>query len=1114
MGSQTRQSNLFAAEDWKVIYQAFAQINLTAYDFDTIRTSLVSYLQTTYPDSFNDWINNQEFIFILDTLCFLGQNLAFRMDLNTRENFLDTAERRSSILRLAQMLSYNPKRNYPARGLVKLTQISTSQEVYDSNGISLTGKAIKWNDTLNTDWYEQFITVLNANLVSSNKFGKPVKRVYANSIQNQIYRLNSVAMSAITLPFSSTVNGSSLDFEIVNPDIDENGVIFERTPDPEAAWNIIYRNDGNGFSSPNTGFFMYFKQGTIKYNDYSYTSAIENRIETLNTQNINELDVWVQQINSNGTVAAKWSKVSNTQNIIYNSINKQISNIYSVITGDNDTISIRYPDSTIGSVPLGTYRVWYRVSDGTTYTIKTSDIQNSSVSLKTLNTSGTMTYNLSLTFSLQYSVENAQIAETTDQIKARAPQAYYTNNRLITGEDYTIGALAQTSSIKKAKTVNRTYSGHSRFIDITDPTSKYQNTNIFADDGVLYRETALATKTASESLPTSKTSANIVTSKIEPLLSYIGLQNLYYETSSYLKSRSALIWTVDYSISSSGVWGYFNGTLDTNTYVNQGTLIKFTDPNSNNVVWASVVTYDTNTFRYKLSKAIPSSYTTTNFYYNLRTSFTYSEISAIGTAISSSIDFGIYFDASSLTWKVSTALNTFNLDTDFSYSSNKCLIKCAFNGNEWLFTARGVDYIFCGGDSVQFYFINTNSITDSVTGSAQQDTISVLRSNLNPDTDTAYSSNIDLVIDSTVIGSDGRIDPTRVKLISKDSDSYNVTNNPGLYRSIVPANSPLEVEVFYYTDSSNTDNIISLPDSYFFVYDPTYISSAQENTYRSSESYKTTLDNSRLKGTVFYYKPLKIFIKYLTDRKISDIAVLDASQMNNASTRITYLSSLNLQQVSNYNLRYGRTGLFYHWKHYASEDYRIDPAITNIHDIFVITSTYYDSVVSWLNSTTKTKESFPSEPTILELNAEFESFNNVKAMSDTIIWNSGKFVPLFGSTADSSYQCVFKVVPILNSGLTDDEIKQEVLTVINNYFSIDYWDFGDTFYFSELSAYIHQQLSTFISSIVLVPSSSTSKFGTLYEIPCESNEIFISSASVDNIEIVSSLNAVTINIGA
>lgn len=1114
MGSQTRQSNLFAAEDWKVVYQAFAQINLTAYDFDTIRTSLVNYLKTTYPDNFNDWINNQEFIFILDTLCFLGQNLAFRMDLNTRENFLDTAERRASILRLAQMLSYNPKRNYPARGLVKLTQISTSQEVYDSNGNSLTGKTIKWNDSLNTDWYEQFIAVMNANLISSNKFGKPIKKVYANSIQNQIYRLNSVAMSAVTLPFSSSVNGSTLDFEIVNPDIDENGVISERTPDPSAAWNIIYRNDGNGFNSPNTGFFLYFKQGTIKYNDYSYTTAVENRVESLSTQNINELDVWVQQINSDGTIAAKWSKVSNTQNIVYNSVNQQISNIYSIITGDNDTISIRYPDSTIGSVPLGTYRVWYRVSAGTTYTVKTSDIQNASVSVSTSNSSGTMTYSLSMTFSLQYSVENAQIAETTDQIKARAPQAYYTNNRLITGEDYTIGALAQTSTIKKAKTVNRTYSGHSKFIDITDPTSKYQNTSVFADDGILYRETLLASETATESLPSTKTSANIVTSKIEPLLSYFGLQNLYYENSSYLKTSPTLVWTVDYSISSTGVWGYFNGTLDSNASVPVGSLLKFQDPNSSNIQWASVMAYDSSSTRYKLSKTIPSSYTCSSFYYNLRTSFTYSEITAIANAITASIDFGLYYDASSLTWKVSTILSTFNLNSDFNYSTNKCLVKCAYNGNEWLFTARGVDYIFCGGDTVQFYFVNSKTVTDSITGTAQQDTVSILRSNLNPNTNTAYNSNVDLVIESTVTGSDGRIDPTRVKLISKDTDSNNVTNNPTLYRSLVPSNSAQEVEVFYYTNSSNLDNIVILPDSYFFVYDPTYVSSAAINANRSPSTYRTTLDNTRLTNTVFYYKPLGIFIKYLTDRKPTDVSILDVTQMNSSSTRTTYLTSLNLEVVTNYNVRYGRTGIYYQWKHYASEDYRIDPAITNIHDIYVITTTYYDDVQTWINSTTKTADTFPTEPTIVELDAEFEDFDNVKAMSDTIIWNSGKFIPLFGSTADSSYQCMFKVVPIANSSLTDDELKQAVITSINDYFSIDYWDFGDTFYFSELSAYIHQQLSTYISSIVLVPSTSTSKFGTLYEIPCESNEIFISTATVDNVSIVSSLNTVTLNIGS
>ena len=40
--------------------------------------------------------------------------MSFRVDLNARENFLELAERRESVLRLARLLSYNPKRNQSA----------------------------------------------------------------------------------------------------------------------------------------------------------------------------------------------------------------------------------------------------------------------------------------------------------------------------------------------------------------------------------------------------------------------------------------------------------------------------------------------------------------------------------------------------------------------------------------------------------------------------------------------------------------------------------------------------------------------------------------------------------------------------------------------------------------------------------------------------------------------------------------------------------------------------------------------------------------------------------------------------------------------------------------
>ena len=106
MAVNSRQNNLFAAEDWDVAYQAYTQVDLQAYDFDTIRSAMVEYIKTNFPENFNDYIESSEFIAIIELLAYLGQSIAFRMDINTRENFLETAERRDSVFKLARMLGY------------------------------------------------------------------------------------------------------------------------------------------------------------------------------------------------------------------------------------------------------------------------------------------------------------------------------------------------------------------------------------------------------------------------------------------------------------------------------------------------------------------------------------------------------------------------------------------------------------------------------------------------------------------------------------------------------------------------------------------------------------------------------------------------------------------------------------------------------------------------------------------------------------------------------------------------------------------------------------------------------------------------------------------------
>jgi len=83
----SRQQNLFAAEDWKIAYKVFNNVNFQAYDFDTMRLAMVDYIKTNFPENFNDYIESSEFISIIELLAYLAQSLAFRMDLNSRENF-------------------------------------------------------------------------------------------------------------------------------------------------------------------------------------------------------------------------------------------------------------------------------------------------------------------------------------------------------------------------------------------------------------------------------------------------------------------------------------------------------------------------------------------------------------------------------------------------------------------------------------------------------------------------------------------------------------------------------------------------------------------------------------------------------------------------------------------------------------------------------------------------------------------------------------------------------------------------------------------------------------------------------------------------------------------
>ena len=182
MSVTSRQNKLFLSEDWTKIYQTFTNADFTSYDFENIRRVMITYLRENFPESFNDYIESSEYLALIDLIAFFGQSLAYRLDFNARENFLELAERRESVLRLANLISYNPSRTTAASGLLKIQSLTTSENIIDSNGIGLGNVQVSWNDSSNTNWFDQFTKIMNAAFIENINFGNPLSSANINGL--------------------------------------------------------------------------------------------------------------------------------------------------------------------------------------------------------------------------------------------------------------------------------------------------------------------------------------------------------------------------------------------------------------------------------------------------------------------------------------------------------------------------------------------------------------------------------------------------------------------------------------------------------------------------------------------------------------------------------------------------------------------------------------------------------------------------------------------------------------------------------------------------------------------------------------------------------------------
>ena len=196
--------------------------NLTALDFEDVKSSIKSYLRTR--KEFTDYdFDGSALSYLVDTLAYNTYYTAFNANMAMNEAFLPSATVRDNIVNVAKLLNYVPKSVTSSKGCLKLTvQTEKTNGSYPSSitlakGVVATGGNYLWNileDTTvivnTTTGIAEFdnLMIYEGTIVTFN--------YVVNTFASQIYKIPSEDADIATLKVRVKANESATASDLYN----------------------------------------------------------------------------------------------------------------------------------------------------------------------------------------------------------------------------------------------------------------------------------------------------------------------------------------------------------------------------------------------------------------------------------------------------------------------------------------------------------------------------------------------------------------------------------------------------------------------------------------------------------------------------------------------------------------------------------------------------------------------------------------------------------------------------------------------------------------------------------------------------------------------------------
>ena len=291
---------------------------------------------------------------------------------------------------------------------------------------------------------------------------------------------------------------------------------------------------------------------------------------------------------------------------------------------------------------------------------------------------------------------------------------------------------------------------------------------------------------------------------------------------------------------------------------------------------------------------------------------------------------------------------------------------------------RNLNYVFRSASKNRFFYDEDQKIFNATTGKVVRDQIKVLKFNTMPDSTVQLSEDYSFAIVGNRVLSTGFNDTREVVVSFNDSDDDGVVDNPDLFSSVVnPTKNESAKYVYFKKDTTKA------ADYYDVVPSTDFVLSAGGSGVDLTQYSNGQLFHFYNAGTIQQYDSTTGSLVNVSDTYKADI---------------------------------GRDNLNYNYEHAARYDRRIDPSVSNLIDLHILTTAYDTEFRQWIyNGQVGTA---PASPTTAALRTSYDpTLSTYKNVSDEIVYRPVKYKLLFGPNADGTLQATFKVVKNTQHGV-------------------------------------------------------------------------------------------------